>query len=58
MLGNWAEMATKIVKVYPRDYRRMLEAIAEVEAEGLSGEEAVMVAFERNKNDTARVSGN
>jgi glutamate synthase domain-containing protein 2/glutamate synthase domain-containing protein 1/glutamate synthase domain-containing protein 3 len=58
VLGNWAEMVTKFVKVYPRDYRRMLEAIAEVEAEGLSGEAAVMVAFERNKNDTARVGGN
>jgi glutamate synthase (NADPH) large chain len=26
--------------------------------EGLSGEEAVMAAFEMNKNDVARVSGN
>ena len=28
------------------------------EAEGLSGEAAVMEAFEANKNDLARVSGN
>jgi glutamate synthase (ferredoxin) len=51
-------MAAKFVKVLPIDYERMLEAIAEVEAEGLSGEEALIVAFERNKNDAARVSGN
>ena len=48
----------KFVKVMPHDYKRMLEAFAEVEASGLSGEEAVMVAFEKNKSDLARVSGN
>jgi hypothetical protein len=35
-----------------------MEAFREVEAEGLSGEEAAMAAFELNKNDRARVSGN
>ena len=58
VLGDWLAMATKFVKVLPSDYERMLEAIAEVEAEGLTGEEALIVAFERNKNDAARVSGN
>ena len=58
ILGRWAEMVPKFVKVFPRDYKRMLEAFAQVEAEGLSGEEAVMTAFELNKNDQARVSGN
>ena len=36
----------------------MLEIFAEVEAAGLSGDEALMAAFERNKNDLSRVSGN
>ena len=58
VLVDWPAMAAKFVKVLPIDYRRMLETIAEVEAEGLSGEEALIVAFERNKNDLARVSGN
>jgi glutamate synthase (ferredoxin) len=44
--------------VVPKDYERMLEAYKEVQASGLSGEEAVMAAFELNKNDRARVSGN
>ena len=44
--------------MFPKDFKRMLEAIAQVQAQGLSGEEAVMVAFEQNKNDEARVSGN
>jgi glutamate synthase (ferredoxin) len=58
VLGQWDELAPQFVKVMPHDYKRMLEAFAEVEASGLSGEEAVMVAFEKNKSDLARVSGN
>ena len=58
ILADWAAYAPKFVKVMPRDYKRMLEAFAQVEAEGLSGDEAVMAAFEWNKNDLARVSGN
>ena len=34
------------------------EDVKRAEAAGLSGDEAVMVAFEDNKNDAARVSGN
>ncbi len=58
VLGNWAELAPRLVKVYPRDYRRMLEAMERVRAEGLTGDEAVMAAFEENAHDLARVSGN
>ena len=35
----------------PRDYKRMLEAFDRVTAEGLTGDEAAMAAFELNKND-------
>ncbi|MBN1992055.1 MAG: glutamate synthase large subunit [Anaerolineae bacterium] len=58
VLAQWDELAPKFVKVMPHDYKRMLEAFAEVEASGLSGDEAVMVAFEKNKSDMSRVGGN
>jgi glutamate synthase (ferredoxin) len=58
MLALWNEFAPKFVKVMPKDYRRMQEALAQAESKGLRGEEAVMAAFEANKNDAARVSGN
>jgi len=58
VLAMWDELTSKLVKVMPKDYRRMLEAVKRAEAAGLSGDEAVMVAFEDNKNDAARVSGN
>ncbi len=58
ILANWAASLPKFVKVMPKDYKRMLEAFEEVAAKGLSGEEAIMAAFELNKNDKTRVSGN
>jgi glutamate synthase (ferredoxin) len=58
VLAAWPAAAAHFTKVMPRDYKRMLDAFARVAAEGLAGEEAAMAAFELNKNDTARVSGN
>ncbi|MCB9148275.1 MAG: glutamate synthase large subunit [Caldilineaceae bacterium] len=58
VLENWDELLPHFVKVMPTDYKRMLEAFAEVEAQGLSGDDAAMAAFELNKNDLARVTGN
>ena len=58
LLAVWTNVADKFVKVMPNDYRRMLEAVQRAEQAGLAGEEAVMAAFEANKNDAARVSGN
>jgi glutamate synthase (ferredoxin) len=58
ILALWGEVVPKFVKVMPKDYRRMLEAIKRAEKEGLVGDEAIMVAFEENKKDLARVSGN
>jgi glutamate synthase (ferredoxin) len=58
VLSNWDDMQARFVKVMPKDYKRMLEAFQQVEADGLSGDEAVMAAFERNINDVVRVSGN
>ncbi len=58
VLADWPAAAGQFAKVMPRDYKRMVEAFARVTAEGLTGDEAAMAAFELNKNDTARVSGN
>ena len=41
-----------------KDYKRMLRAMQNVQRIGLSGEAAIMAAFELNKADVARVSGN
>ena len=59
VLESWEGMVPRFVKVYPRDYRRMHEAMARVQREGLTGEDAVMAAFEENVHDVAaRISGN
>jgi glutamate synthase (ferredoxin) len=57
ILGSWDEMWPRFVKVFPKDYRRMLQQIARAEAEGLSGDDAIMRAFEANARDLARVTG-
>ena len=58
VLAFWEEMLPKLWKVYPSDYRRVIEAQLRVKETGLSDEEAVMVAFEQNAADAARVGGN
>ena len=58
VLGNWEQLLPKIVKVIPKDYKRMIEAIERAQTMGLSGDEAIMTAFEENKKDRSRVSGN
>jgi glutamate synthase (ferredoxin) len=57
ILANWQGFAPKFVKVMPRDYKRVLEAIKQAITEGLSGDDALNAAFEANANDTARISG-
>ena len=57
-LALWDKVAHQFIKVMPKDYRRMLDAIQLAQQNGLVGEEAMMTAFEENKNDTARISGN
>jgi len=58
ILSAWDEMQPRFLKVIPKDYKRMLQAFRDVEAAGLSGEEAVMAAFNINISDAIRVSGN
>ena len=56
--ADFDKYAPHFVKVLPKDYERMLHAIKEVEARGLTGEEALMAAFEVNNHEISRVSGN
>ncbi len=58
VLNGWDEVLPRIVKVIPKDYKRMLQALDQVAASGLSGEQADMAAFALNSVDMARVSGN
>jgi len=58
VLEDWGHAVPKFVKVIPKDYKRMLAAIARAEEQGLVGDEAIMVAFEENARDVARVGGN
>ena len=58
ILKLWDEMSPKFVKVMPKDYKRVIEATQRVTRAGLSGEEAVMAAFEENAHSLARVGGN
>jgi glutamate synthase (ferredoxin) len=41
----------------PKDYKRVLQSIKRVQDSGLSGEEAVMAAFEANARDVSRIGG-
>ena len=57
VLSNWQTMLPRFVKVLPNDYQRMLAAIAAAEQSGLSGDEAVLAAFEANQQELARAGG-
>lgn len=58
VIKHWDEYVWKFVKVIPKDYKRMFDAIEKVKRSGLSQQEAVMVAFEANMRDVSRVGGN
>jgi glutamate synthase (ferredoxin) len=57
VLALWEEMVPKFVKVYPNDYRRVIETQKRFKESGLSDEEAIMAAFEENARDLARAGG-
>jgi glutamate synthase (ferredoxin) len=48
VLANWDRMVPKFVKVMPRDYKRVLQAIQNALASGLN---------EENSRDVARIGG-
>jgi glutamate synthase (ferredoxin) len=57
VLALWDEMLPKFVKVMPKDYKRVLQALRKAEEEGLTGDEALNAAFEANARDVARIGG-
>ncbi len=58
VLKDFEKLITKFIQVMPRDYKRMMDAIENAKSMGLSGDDALMDAFDRNFNDGARKSGN
>jgi glutamate synthase (NADPH/NADH) large chain len=58
VLTDWNSVVTQFVKIIPKDYKRMMEQIAKVQSQGLSGEQALMAAFEANMRELSRVGGN
>ena len=58
LLERWDTVVPRFVKVMPRDYQRVLACVRRAHDQGLSGDEAIMAAFEENARDLARVGGN
>jgi glutamate synthase (ferredoxin) len=58
VLASWDAFVPRFVKVMPKDYKRMLACIERAQSQGLTGDEAIMAAFEENARDTSRVGGN
>ena len=57
IFATWDEMRQRFVKVFPNDYRRVVEKQKRFKEAGLSEEEAAMAAFEENAHDLARAGG-
>jgi glutamate synthase (ferredoxin) len=57
VLAHWETMTSMFVKVMPRDYKRVLQALKNALASGLSGDDALTAAFEENVRDVARIGG-
>jgi glutamate synthase (ferredoxin) len=58
VLESWERLLPKFVAVVPRDFKRAIASLKRAHAQGLTGDEAIMVAFEENARDLARVGGN
>jgi glutamate synthase domain-containing protein 2/glutamate synthase domain-containing protein 3 len=58
VLDNWESMLPNFVCIMPRDFKRAVASLARAHQQGLSGDEAIMVAFEENARDLARIGGN
>ena len=48
ILADWKNFVPKFVKVMPQDYANVLKELKNAHAKGLSGDEAVMAAFQAN----------
>jgi glutamate synthase (ferredoxin) len=57
VLALWEQFQPLFVKVFPNDYRRVLQTQKSFKEGGLSQDEAIMAAFEENARDLARAGG-
>ncbi len=57
LLQNWNGTQERLVRVVPKDYRRVREAILRAKQQGLSENEAVMAAFEDSQTGLVEVAG-
>ena len=57
ILINWKSYEDRFIKVMPMDYKRVLQALDRARAAGLSGDEAMIAAFDENSHNAARVGG-
>jgi glutamate synthase (ferredoxin) len=57
IIAEWNHFLPKFVKVMPKDYKRVLQAIKKAKDDGLTGDDALTAAFEANSKDAARVGG-
>ena len=58
ILDAWPTTLPKFLRVIPKDYKRVLACLKRAHDQGLSGDEAIMAAFEENSRDLSRVGGN
>ncbi|OAB46265.1 glutamate synthase large subunit [Paenibacillus glacialis] len=58
VLDHWTESLGRFVRVIPKDYKKMTQQIEKVHASGLTGEVALLAAFEANMRELARSGGN
>ena len=57
IIALWEQSVKQFVKVLPRDYARVLKALKKAEADGLTGDDALIAAFEANARDVSRIGG-
>ncbi|MEB3291769.1 MAG: glutamate synthase large subunit [Synechococcales bacterium] len=57
VLAQWETMVPQFVKVMPKDYKRVIQALNNALKAGLTGDEALAAAFEENSRDVARIGG-
>lgn len=58
VLDQWTESLSQFVRVIPKDYKKMTKQIEKVYESGLTGEAALLAAFEANMRELARTGGN
>ncbi len=57
VIALWEQSVKQFVKVLPRDYARVLKALKKAKDDGLTGDDALIAAFEANAKDVARIGG-